>query len=92
MTGTKKKWRHLDLCLVTSLKCNLLHTDCEDGEIACSLGRIGGFGRSCIPESRVCNGFRDCIGGTDEVNCTGSGKTFIVNRRNGNALICVSLI
>ena len=60
----------------------LPHTDCEDGEIACSLGRIGGFGRidtfggRCINESFVCDGIQDCVGGTDEMNC-GFCKTFI---------------
>ena len=60
----------------------LSHTGCEDGEIACPLGRIGRsgridtFGGRCINESFVCDGIQDCVGGTDEVNC-GLGKTFI---------------
>ena len=59
---------------------SILHTDCEHGEIACPLGRIGRFGRidtfggRCITESFVCDGIQDCVGGTDEVNC-GHGKT-----------------
>ena len=61
---------------------SILHTDCEDGEILCPLGRIGRsgridtFGERCINESFVCDGVQDCAGGTDEVNC-GHGKTFI---------------
>ena len=47
----------------------LLHTDCEDGEIACPRGRIDTFGGRCINESSMCDGIQDCVGGTDEVNC-----------------------
>ena len=54
-----------------------LHIDCEDGERTCPLGKINSFS-SCIPESGVCDGIQDCVGGTDEVNC-GPSKTFIVN-------------
>ena len=57
-------------------KICILHTGCEDREVACPLGRIGTLGRRCIPESRVCDGFRDCVGGTDEMNCTGPSKIF----------------
>ena len=32
----------------------------------------------CIPESRVCDGYQDCVGGTDEMNC-GPSK-IIANR------------
>ena len=61
---------------------HLPHTDCEDGEIACPLGRIDRSGRidtfsgRCINESFECDGIQDCVGGTDEVNC-GPSKTFI---------------
>ena len=54
---------------------SLPHTDCEDGEIACPRGRIGVSGRidtiggRCVNESFVCDGYQDCGGGTDEVNC-----------------------
>ena len=67
---------------MTFFQSCLPHTDCEDGEIACPLGRIDRFGRidtiggRCINESLVCNGIRDCGGGTDEVDC-GPSKTFI---------------
>ena len=56
-------------------KSSLPHTDCEDGETVCPLGRIGRsgridtFGGRCINESFVCDGVQDCVGGTDEVNC-----------------------
>ena len=61
-------------------KSCLLYTDCEDGESTCPLGRINSF-RSCIPESHVCDGFEDCVGGTDEVNC-GPSKTLTDNRND----------
>ena len=60
---------------------SILHTDCGDGEILCPLGKIGRsgridtFGGRCINASFVCDGYQDCVGGTDEVNC-GHGKTF----------------
>ena len=52
----------------------LLHVDCEDGESVCPLGVISSSQR-CISESLVCDGIQDCVGGTDEMNCTGLGKT-----------------
>ena len=58
-------------------KTCLLHIDCEDEECTCPLGRINSVG-SCIPESGVCDGIQDCVGGTDEVNC-GPSKIFINN-------------
>ena len=57
-------------------KTFVLLTGCEDGESSCPRGRINS-GTSCIPESFVCDGIEDCIGGTDEMNCTGPSKIFI---------------
>ena len=77
-----KRTTHHVLGQITLVQSRLPHTDCEDGEILCPLGRIGRsgridtFGERCINESFVCDGVQDCAGGTDEVNC-GHGKTFI---------------
>ena len=43
----------------------------------------------------MCDGIQDCVGGTDEMNCTGPSKTFIANRSDckditdHDSLICV---
>ena len=66
------------------------HTECEDGEITCPLGRINSF-RTCIPESRVCDGIWDCVGGTDEVDC-GPSKIFIPNRNDWNGVLMYSFV
>ena len=59
-----------------------VHTDtiCRSGNVICPLGRLDAFSGGCIPESLVCDGYQDCVGGTDEMNCTGLSKTFIANR------------
>ena len=57
------------------LKFFVLLTGCEDGESSCPRGRINSA-TSCIPESFVCDGIEDCIGGTDEMNCTEPSKIF----------------
>ena len=62
--------------LLANAKTFVLLTGCEDGESSCPRGRINS-GISCIPESFVCDGIEDCIGGTDEMNCTGPSKVFI---------------
>ena len=62
--------------LLANAKTFVLLTGCEDGESSCPRGRINS-GISCIPESFVCDGIEDCIGGTDEMNCTGPSKIFI---------------
>ena len=41
-----------------------------------SSGRVDTSGERCINESFVCDGYWDCVGGTDEADC-GFGKTFI---------------
>ena len=59
--------------------CVYTDTICRSGNVICPLGRLGTFGGGCIPESLVCDGYQDCVGGTDEMNCTGPGKIFIAN-------------
>ena len=66
---------HLIFCCVHA------DTVCRSGDVFCPRGRMNSFMR-CIPESRVCDGIQDCVGGTDEMNCTEPSKTFIVNRNN----------
>ena len=77
------------------LICCCVHTGiiCRSGEVSCPFGRIDLF-RRCIPESYVCDGYQDCVGGTDEMNCTKPCKVFIANRNDrkcvGNVLLCQS--
>ena len=58
---------------------------CRDGYVVCPMGKLDSSGRvdtsgeRCINESFVCDGYQDCVGGTDEMNCTGPSKIFIAN-------------
>lgn len=70
---------------VASQTCQPDQFECEDG--------------SCIHGSRQCNGIRDCVDGSDEVNCKNGKGLFLwdsqgaalIRPTNGISLLCFSL-